>query len=50
MMTRAAAPESVYESFTPLARSVALKLRVYSAPASVVGMLICAMVPAVDYP
>src|SRR5215467_13433141 len=41
MITRLATADAVYERFTPPPKSVALKLRVYSEPESVVGMLIC---------
>src|SRR5260370_41919773 len=43
MMTRLATAEAVYERLTPTSKSVALKLRVYSEPERVVGMLICGM-------
>src|SRR5260370_5900490 len=43
MMTRLATAEAVYERLTPSSKSVALKLRVYSEPERVVGMLICEM-------
>src|SRR5260370_41084095 len=43
MMTRLATAEAVYERLTPTSKSVTLKLRVYSEPERVVGMLICGM-------
>src|SRR6266852_8872868 len=48
MMTRLATAEAVYERLTPTSKSVALKLRVYSAPERVVGMLICGMSVTAD--
>src|SRR5579875_1878176 len=41
MTHRLATAESVYERLKPVVKSVQLKLRVYSAPESVVGIVNC---------
>src|SRR5216683_2387460 len=48
MITRLATAEAVNERLTPASKSVALKLRVYSEPERVVGMLIWGMSIAVQ--